>query len=112
MIDEDLAHRPGGGPEEVRTALPARARVSEHLQIRLVHEGGGLQGVVGALVPHATIGEHSKLAIHERQKLIEGRTVPTAQASEDYRNVVRVAHGEPTYGILELGHPASLGIVA
>src|SRR5262249_24086971 len=45
LVDEDLAHGPGGRPEEVPPPLPAGVAVTDHFQVGLVDQGGGLEGL-------------------------------------------------------------------
>src|SRR5262249_60168046 len=46
-------------------------------QVRLMHQGGALQGVIRAFRAQLPVGEPPKLSVHERHQLAE-RTVITA----------------------------------
>ena len=53
-FDQDAAHRLGGGGEEVPTAVPAMVvGSSDQPKVRLMNQGGGLEGVFGRFAGHA-----------------------------------------------------------
>ena len=47
-------------------------------QVGLVDEGGGLQGVIGALLAQVISGQAAQFAIDDREQLVEGFTVSLA----------------------------------
>ena len=51
VVNEDAAHGLRRDPEEVRAVLPLDLALVDELEVRLVDEGRGLEGVVGALAP-------------------------------------------------------------
>ena len=82
MLDEDLPHRPGGHGEEVLAVLPVDVMVTDELQVGLVHEFRRAEGDVLALPAELSVGKPPKLVVDRRQKLIQGRLLPVAQAHE------------------------------
>jgi hypothetical protein len=59
VIDQKAAHHPRPDGDEVGPALPARAGLVDQLEVGLVHERGGLEGVSGALAAHIGAGQPS-----------------------------------------------------
>ena len=57
VVDKDAAHELGGDAEEVGAALPGYAGLVDELHVCFVDEGGGLEGVVGALPAHVIGGD-------------------------------------------------------
>src|SRR3712207_7629769 len=55
--DEDAAHGLGRGREEVAAAGPRRPARPDEPQVRLVDQGGGLQGVAGRLLGELAGGQ-------------------------------------------------------
>jgi hypothetical protein len=56
MVHQDAAHRTGHNREEVRSVGELDFRMAEKLQVRLVHQGGGLQSVVRAFLAKLRFG--------------------------------------------------------
>ena len=86
VIDQDPAHDPRCDAKEMRSILPIRAALVDETDVGLVHERGGLQGVVRPLVAKLACGDAAKLRIDEREQLIEGSPVaatPIAQQRGD-----------------------------
>src|SRR5437762_1780892 len=75
MIDEDFAHGFGGGVVEMTAALPLGACAAGHLHERFVHQCGGLEGVIGALVCHELFGPAAQRVIDDRIELGDGLAV-------------------------------------
>src|SRR4029078_1741187 len=44
-------------------------------EVGLVGQGGGIEGVAGALAPQAAEGDTAQLAVNQRQHLVSGRPV-------------------------------------
>jgi len=73
---QDAAHGLGRGGEEVPAAVPAGTGLgADQPEIRLVNQGGGLEGVVGPLPGHAGGGELPQLVVHEREQVGRGLVV-------------------------------------
>ena len=76
VLDEHPPHGFGGGGEEVSAAVPAfGALLIDKPHVSLVHQGGGLQRVVGRLVRHPGGGEFAQLVVDQRQQLLGRRRV-------------------------------------
>jgi len=73
VIDEYPPHGLGGGGEEV--PAPVERLVADEPQVRLVDEGGGVQGVAGGLGGHAYGGEGPQLVVHEWEQIGRGLAV-------------------------------------
>lgn len=69
MVDEETSHGVGADSEKMSAALPARAFLIGELEVRLVHQGGGLQGMTGFLLGEESAGDESKLIIDKGEEL-------------------------------------------
>jgi hypothetical protein len=68
-FDQDSAHGLGRGGEEVPAAVPAVPIASpDQPEIRLIDEGGRLQGVVGGLARHLRGSELPQFVVNERKQ--------------------------------------------
>src|SRR5262249_57371755 len=73
VVDEDAAHGLGGRREEVHAAVPERLRAgADELEIRLVDQGRGLEGVSRPLASEAPGRQPAQLFVDERQELLGG----------------------------------------
>jgi len=86
-------HRLGGRVVEVAAALPVHVLVAREPDVRLVDEGGGLQGVVLALARHALRRDLAQLVVHERQQALRVRT-----RAQDGGDFVGALHGAAAPG--------------
>ena len=69
VLDEDAAHRLGGGGEEVAAPIPAPvAAVADEAQIRLVDQRGGLEGLPRGFAGQASGGQPAELLVDQRQQ--------------------------------------------
>jgi hypothetical protein len=82
MIHEDSTHRLRRDPKKMRTILPLNLPLFDESQIGLVHERGRLQRVIRALASKVAGCLPSKLAIHERQQIVNGILVAGAEGFE------------------------------
>jgi hypothetical protein len=87
VVDEDAAHGLGRDAEEVRAVLPLHLALVDELEVRLVDEGGGLEGVVGALAPQVARGELMQFAVDEREQVLQRVAVAAAPFQEELCNV-------------------------
>ena len=67
VLDQDAAHRLGGGTEEMRSVLPRQLLAVDQAEVGLVDQGGRLQGLAGALTGHLRASEPSELGVQDRQ---------------------------------------------
>ncbi len=72
-VDEDPAHGFGRCGEEVGSA--GEQPVPDQSQVRLVHEGGGVEGVAGSFRRHAHGRELPQLVVDEREQVGGSPTV-------------------------------------
>lgn len=70
MVDEDLAHGPGGDGDEMGAALPGDAGVDQ-LEEGLVDQGGGLQSMAGILAAHVFIRQLPQVVVHQWHEFIQ-----------------------------------------
>ena len=66
MVDQNPPHRFGRGGEEVAAAV--EVLVADQPQVRLVDQGGGVEGVPGVLRGHPRGRELPQLVVDERQQ--------------------------------------------
>src|SRR4051812_11763587 len=69
-LNEDSPHRFRGGGEEVPAAV--EVLVADQPQVRLVDQGGGVEGVAGGLGRYARGGERPQFVVDERQEVGSG----------------------------------------
>ena len=72
-VDEDATDGFGGGGEEVPAAV--ELLVPDEPEVRLVDEGGGVEGVLGGFGRHARRRKFPQLVVHEREQFRSGAAV-------------------------------------
>lgn len=107
MLDKNTPHQVSGDAGKMRAVFPIRAALIDQFQVRLVHEGGRLQSVVGAFVPQIFGRAPAQVFIDKGHE--PGRRVGVARTPflEDLRDCLWMgdAHfGEP---ILSLSQGAA-----
>jgi hypothetical protein len=75
----------GEESEEVRAALPLDTVLLEEAGEGLVDDGGGFEGVAGALMPEETPSELPEFLVHERHGAIGRLAIAEAPALEQLR---------------------------
>jgi hypothetical protein len=70
----------------MRPALPVHLRLIHQLEVNLIDQIGGLQGVAVSLHPHVTLGDAPQFAINQRDQPIETVPVPGPPAEEQFRH--------------------------
>ena len=84
VIDQDLAHRLGGGGEEVAAVGDVGQGVAvEEPQQGLVDQGAGLEGVAGPLAAHQPPGRAPQLGVDGPDQPFPGVDVAGAGLAED-----------------------------
>ena len=78
VVNEYVAHERRGNGEKMAFILPLDLSLLAEPQVHLVHERGGLQGVILPLAGHVVPGQTPQLLIHDRGQLIEGCSVSLA----------------------------------
>ena len=69
LLDQDVAHGPGGSEEEVPPALESHGAVAGNPQVCLVNQGRRLERVSRRLPCHARPRELVQLIVDQRQQL-------------------------------------------
>src|SRR5437773_5467307 len=82
MINHDAPHQLRGRRDKVAPALPDRLRIIDQPQVGFVQNGGGLQGVPGALPAHVLVGEPVQFGLHQREQLLQRSLVSAAPVAE------------------------------
>jgi hypothetical protein len=83
VINQDAAHRLGGGGEEMRAVLPFGLVITAEAQPGFVHQSRGLQGLPGRLPCHLLRGQLAQFLIDQGQKLVRRMRVALVNAPED-----------------------------
>jgi hypothetical protein len=68
MLDQNLPHQLGADREEVFALLELTCALLFQAQIRLMHQGGALQGVARTFIPQVIVRNPSELVINERNR--------------------------------------------
>jgi hypothetical protein len=90
-LDEDPAHGEGCGGEKVSAAVPFRGVLAaDEPEVRLVDEGGGLEGLPGAFFGELGGGEVAEFLIHQGQEIPGGLAIATLDGLEKPGDVGRV----------------------
>src|SRR6266496_2112746 len=82
MVNHDAPHQLGGRRDKVAPALPDRLRIIDQPQVGFVENGGGLQGVAGALPAHVVVSEPVQFGLHQREQLLQRSLVSAAPVAE------------------------------
>ena len=95
VVYEDTTHRfRGGGEEMVPTPILA-VRLTDQLQPRLMHQGGGLERVAGGFVGHLVRRQSAQFLINQRQQLIRSFGVTLLDGFENTRDVGHALQSSP-----------------
>ena len=73
----------------MRAVLPLHLPDIDELEVGLVDERGGLQGVSDALVAHLAPGDPAKLGVNRRNELLESHFVPVPPREEQFGHLSR-----------------------
>ena len=88
VVDQDSPDGYRRRSEEVPAVIPSFGiRPADESQIRLVHQGGGLQGLSGRLVGQMSGSEFSQFRIHDRQQLGSSACIPSVDGIQNVRDV-------------------------
>ena len=71
-LDEDAAHRLGGGREEVAAGVPPPVSAADEPEVRLVDQGGRLEGLARGLGGQPGGGQLAQLGVHEGEQVGRG----------------------------------------
>jgi hypothetical protein len=76
LFDQDVAHRAGGGEEEMLPAFPGHLAVAGDPQIGLVDQGRRLEGLARRLVGELLARQTAQFVVDQRQEISRGLPVP------------------------------------
>ncbi len=83
VINQNAAHRFGGGGKEVRAILPVRLGIAAQPQPGFVDERGGLQGLPRPFARHFRGGELPQFLVHKRQNFFRRARIALMGAVQD-----------------------------
>ena len=88
-LDQDAAHRLGGGREEVTAAVPVLVCTTAYQpQISLVNEGRGIQRLTRLFLGQFARRQAPQFVVHERQQLLGGVRVALFNGGENDGNLI------------------------
>jgi hypothetical protein len=87
VIDEDAAHQVRGDREELGAVLPLDPPLIDELQVGLVDEGGGRQGVIGPLPLQVAAGQPSQLRVDGVEQDAARALVALAPGDQEPRDI-------------------------
>jgi hypothetical protein len=79
MIDQNPPHQLGRDAKKMAAIFPVGTFLTNQLQIRLMHQRGRLQGVIGPLVTHVAGGQAAQLSVDDGNQLVEDALVTLAE---------------------------------
>jgi hypothetical protein len=82
LINQQPLHGLGCDCQEVRASFPIDLRLIDEFHVRLMHQCGGLQHMIGPLSLHVSLGQIVQLGIDKRQKVIGRPAVAISDASK------------------------------
>ena len=97
VIHEDPPDHLRSDGKEVHAVPPADPRLVDHAEVRLVHQGRGLQGVAGGHADHPAAGQPPQLLVDQCQQRRGGTAVAVSDGAEQPRDGLRrlAAHPAP-----------------
>ena len=96
VVDQNLAHGARGHPLEVPARLPVGAR-AEQLEVGLVNQRGGLQGVAPGLVAHQAVRHVVEPGVDELEGLLPGALFTLGDPVEDQGQVAVLRRHGPMF---------------
>src|SRR5262249_10819946 len=93
VLDQEAAHGLRRRGEEVTAAVPVLRRLHVHqADVRLVHEGGGLQCLAGLLLGQLLRRQPPQLILDEGRGLLGGLRIALFNGGQDAGDVVHRQH--------------------
>ena len=89
VVDEDLPHGSGGDRQEVGAVHRVHPAAARQLDVGLVDEGRGVEGVVGSLASQLPAGHGAQLVVDDRQQPVQRVSLAAANRLEKPRHVAR-----------------------
>ena len=88
VVDQDVAHYSGEDTEEILSAFPLRRHAGGHPYVRLVEEGGGLEGQLALFLAEEGGGHAVELVIDQGEHLLMRGGIAGAPGVEELRQAV------------------------
>jgi len=89
VVNQDLTHDVGSKADEVGATVPVDALTGE-AEVGLVDDRGGLEGMVGALAAHVSLGEAMQLRVNQRQQTACGGGVAVVHGFQELGDFTRI----------------------
>src|SRR5881392_978837 len=93
MINHDAPHQLRGRRDKMAPALPDRLRIIDQSQVSFVENGGGLQGMAGALPAHIMVREPVQFGLHQWDQLLQRSLVSAAPVAEQLGDLLLRGRG-------------------
>jgi hypothetical protein len=87
IVDQDPAHRFGGGGKEVASPIPGR-RVAPDAEPGFMHQRGRLEGLTRTFLGHAMGSQSPQVLIDQRQQLLRCPSFPSPHGVQNTRHLV------------------------
>jgi hypothetical protein len=88
VLDQDPSHGFGRGGEEVAAAVPARVAGADEPEVRLVDQGGGLEGLAWLLLGQLAGGQLPQFVVDQGQEPRSGSGIASLDGREDVGDVI------------------------
>ena len=89
FVNEDTAHGLGGDRKEMGAVGKLGFPVPDQMQPRLMHQRGGLQGLIGGFAGHFRPRKLAQLAINQRQQFLGGLRITLLDGFKNAGNLVQ-----------------------
>lgn len=93
-VDQNPAHRLGGGGKEMISPLPFLVLVLDQSEISLVNQGGGLQGLAGTFLGHPPGCQAAQFVVHDGEEFVGSVQIASLDGVQQpgYLIEARVSH--------------------
>uniref|UniRef100_E6PXF8 Uncharacterized protein n=1 Tax=mine drainage metagenome TaxID=410659 RepID=E6PXF8_9ZZZZ len=88
MINQDATHELCGDGVEVSAVSKGRFALLYKLQVDLVDQSGGLEGVIGAFLAHVLVGTAMEFCVNQRHEAFNDGFVAARQTHEQSGDLV------------------------
>lgn len=98
VIDQDPAHGLRSNCEEMGPALPVHRPLLDQLEIGLMNQGGGLQGVLSALAAHVSACQAAQFVVDDRNQPGGSGAITIRQLPQESSDLFagRILHAIPS----------------
>ena len=94
VIHQDAANGPGGNGKEMRPVSPHHPTLVDETEIGFVDQGGGLEGVVGPLVPQLPSRDTPEIPVDRGIEPVRGTGIPATHFGQEFGDVLGFGHGD------------------